>query len=157
MLEACVDLEPTADQVRLARAFVLATLADWDMSGYADDAVLIASEFVTNAVLHARTPVRLTVQAGDVGLLRIEVADDNPRLPVLAPDHDGATSGRGLHAVAAVASNWGSQTEGDGKVVWAEIGTRPEADPDCVDLTDVDSAEDLLDRIDRRRDDPAPA
>src|SRR5581483_428396 len=107
----------------------------------------------TNAVLHARTGYRVTLQAPYSGLLRIEVSDENPRPPAPAPDEPGATSGRGLHVVAGLAATWGSESSALGKVVWAELGDRQVTDPECYDLRDVDSTEDALAQIDRRRSD----
>ncbi|MGH9177006.1 MAG: ATP-binding protein [Acidimicrobiales bacterium] len=151
MLEACLDLDPDPDQVQLVRAFVQATLIEWDMAERIDDTTLVTSELVTNAILHARTPIRIVLQAPDGDLLRVEVIDDNPRTPVRAADEDGATTGRGLRVVAGAASNWGTDTEGTGKVVWAELGHRQPSDPDCVDLRGADSAEQALARMDHRR------
>ena len=153
MLEACLDVDPDPDQVTLVRAFVKATLQDWDMAERIDDTLLVASELVTNAILHARTPVRVILQAPDGDMLRIEVVDDNPRTPVRAADETGATTGRGLHVVAGAATNWGTHTEGTGKVVWAELGQRLPNDPDCLDLRGVDSPAQALEQMDQRRGD----
>ena len=57
---------------------------------------------------------------------RVTVRDENSRMPVLARPPLGATSGRGLAVVSAVAASWGTRQEGDGKVVWAEIGEPPQ-------------------------------
>jgi anti-sigma regulatory factor (Ser/Thr protein kinase) len=150
MLEACLDLDPDPDQVTVVRAFVKATLQDWEMADRIDDTTLVASELVTNAILHARTPLRVVLQVRDLDVVRVEVTDDNPRSPVRAPDDGGATTGRGLHVVAGAATNWGTHTEGTGKTVWAELGARHPDDPDCLDLRGVDSAEEALARIDER-------
>ena len=149
MLEACLDLDPVADQVAVARAFVRATLAAWDMNGYADDATVVVSELATNAVLHARTPFRIFVRAHDMAAVWIEVADDNPRPPLRAADDVNATSGRGLQAVVALAAEWGIRSEHDGKIVWAKLGENRPVDPDCIDLRGIDSTADAIDEIER--------
>ena len=149
LLEACLDLDPDPDRVAVARAFVETTLADWDMAEHRDLALLLVSELSTNAILHARTPFRVVLQAFE-GVLRVGVSDENPRPPVAAADADGATSGRGMHVVAAAADRWGIHSGGDGKVIWAEVGLRSEPDPDCLDLRDVDSADDAIRRIGHR-------
>lgn len=153
MLEACIDVDPDPAQVAAVRAWVRTTLTEWELAELADAATLIASELATNAVLHARTPYRVTVGTTDTAGVRVEVFDDNPRPPVRAADDDGATSGRGLQVLVAVASSWGTASDGTGKTVWAEIGGQTlDDDADCVDLRAVDSAQDVLDRIDEHRD-----
>jgi anti-sigma regulatory factor (Ser/Thr protein kinase) len=85
-----------------------------------DDAVLVTSEVVTNAVEHGagRVLVRLLRRGRYV---RIEVQDNSPRPPVPLAIGPAAERGRGLHIVASVASRWGSRRTKVGKVVWAEV------------------------------------
>lgn len=93
------------------------------------DAALTASELVTNAVLHARTPLRVRAFRLGAGL-RIEVGDGNPHLPVVdaaRPEDllsNRSMTGRGLALISAMSDRWGAEPcEGGGKVIWAEIGT----------------------------------
>ena len=90
-----------------------------------DVVVLAVGELAANAVLHGRVPGRdsalsLTCDAGR-GVVRIEVTDTHPVLPVRkvpGPDVDG---GRGLMLVDALALTWGTQGRpGPAKTVWAE-------------------------------------
>lgn len=156
MFDVCLEVDPEPERLSAVRALIRSTLQEWELAEHADSAAVVASELATNAILHARTPFRVTIQAGSRGAVRIDVADDNPRLPVLSPDDLGATSGRGLHVVAGLATRWGAETEGTGKIVWAELGTAdPVDDPECVDLQGVQSAEEALERIDAHQDDPA--
>lgn len=89
-----------------------------------DDALLIVSELVTNAVRYGAPDIVLGLDVlGD--RIRIEVSDGGERLPVVAPgppDVDRA-SGRGLFIVAATAADWGvARLAGSsGKLVWAEV------------------------------------
>jgi anti-sigma regulatory factor (Ser/Thr protein kinase) len=86
-----------------------------------DTCVLLASETVTNAVLHGRSPVRLTVRVGPTRI-RVEVGDDNSRLPVLRADHDlDALDGRGVLLIEACATAWGVLPDRYGKTVWFEV------------------------------------
>src|SRR3954467_7257800 len=105
-LEECADFECDLSAVAQARAFVRRTLLAWEMPQFVDDATVLASELVTNAVLHARTPMRLIVSYDDGGP-RVPVADENPRLPIVAGTPDHATSGRGLLLVDQLSSTWG--------------------------------------------------
>ncbi|GAA2653124.1 hypothetical protein GCM10010400_06050 [Streptomyces aculeolatus] len=93
----------------------------------ADTAVLLVSELLTNACLHARAPRGRHIAArcvlGDGGL-RVEVSDaGDGELPTpheAGPDDE---SGRGLALVAALASRWGAYPRpyGIGKTVWFEL------------------------------------
>lgn len=91
----------------------------------ADDAVLIASELCTNAILHGQPPVVLRATI-DAGFLRIEVENHREfestdlasprRMP--GPDEPG---GRGLAIVEALADDWGAKDADGATCVWAEL------------------------------------
>ncbi|SDQ52090.1 ATP-binding protein [Quadrisphaera sp. DSM 44207] len=85
-----------------------------------DSALLCTSELVTNAIVHGRSEVRLTVTTS-AGRVRIEVGDDNSRHPTLQPADDGALDGRGLFIVDLLATRWGVRDDAIGKVVWFEL------------------------------------
>jgi serine phosphatase RsbU (regulator of sigma subunit)/anti-sigma regulatory factor (Ser/Thr protein kinase) len=80
-------------------------------------AVLLTSELVTNAIVHGRSDARLKVTA-TARSVRVEVADDNDRIPVLQTHDDEALSGRGVSLLELMASSWGVEEAGIGKVVW---------------------------------------
>lgn len=82
-----------------------------------DSAVLLVSELATNAALHARTDLRVTVRF-EHSRLWAEVKDWNTRMPQACMAPTDATSGRGLALVAALATRWGSERDDDGKRVW---------------------------------------
>ena len=86
-----------------------------------DRAELLADELVTNAVVHARTPLRLQLKLhGDV--LHIAVYDASPRLLRLVPDDPDDEDGRGLRLVEQLATSWGVSRRPDGgKVVWCTL------------------------------------
>ena len=110
-----------ATSPRLARRRVA---AECRAAGFGEEAVdsaeLLTSEVVANAVLHGRSTVRLRVRA-DGRLVRVEVGDDNARLPTELPHDPAALGGRGLAIVAAVAARWGVDGDPAGKTVWFEI------------------------------------
>lgn len=85
-----------------------------------DSAVLLVSELATNVALHARTDLQVTLRFED-NTLWGEVKDWNSRLPqpCLAPE--GATTGRGLALVEAIATRWGMERDADGKLVWFSL------------------------------------
>ncbi|MFG2989363.1 ATP-binding protein [Streptomyces sp. NPDC048257] len=112
-------------QVARGRAFAREALKDWGWDGRdtAEDALLVVSELVTNASLHAGGCHELLLRAGDV--LRVEVYDglgDLRRMvPVARPGGPGVPGGFGLHLVRRIADRWGAEATSHGKVVWADI------------------------------------
>jgi anti-sigma regulatory factor (Ser/Thr protein kinase) len=125
-------LAPDADAPARARAFVERVCKIWSVGKVAKLAALVASEMVTNAVIHAKTRAVMMLRlAGQT--LHISVRDGDPRpmyRPVLgatgASDQD---HGRGLLILDAMADRWGSHPTADGKVVWATISVPPAGDP----------------------------
>lgn len=88
-----------------------------------DDARLLVTELVSNAVLHGTGPVGLVLSRGG-GSLRVAVEDESPLMPVLRQTPEPDASGRGMHLVAQLANNWGVAPRPDGrpgKRVWFEI------------------------------------
>ncbi|HSP38642.1 MAG TPA: SpoIIE family protein phosphatase [Frankiaceae bacterium] len=85
-----------------------------------DTAILLTSELVTNAVLHARSPAYLTVWA-DGSRLRVQVTDESRDLPKPNQADENATGGRGISMVALLASRWGVELRESGKSVWFEL------------------------------------
>jgi anti-sigma regulatory factor (Ser/Thr protein kinase) len=100
---------------------VRVTLQDWGCDGVADEVALLTSELVTNAVLHAGTPIELVVEERP-DAVRVEVRDTSDEVPVRRQVSPDATYGRGLALVEAVARDWGvRQIPDDGKAVWFEL------------------------------------
>jgi hypothetical protein len=121
-----LELAPLPGAVPCARLHAVSVLTEWGLRDLADDAALVTSELMTNAVtasaaLLARPPVLLHLTAGE-RCLRVEVHDSSPLEPVLcAPDAE-AEHGRGLAVVAALSARCGSQRTGRSrKIVWAEL------------------------------------
>jgi anti-sigma regulatory factor (Ser/Thr protein kinase) len=121
-------LAPIRTAAAAARAFVREVLGYWQLAlpdnTLVDRAVLLASELVTNAVVHARTELELRVELrGD--LLHLAVRDGSPRLLRLVTDPVRdleAEGGRGLWLVEQLARAWGVNRHPDGgKVVWCTL------------------------------------
>jgi anti-sigma regulatory factor (Ser/Thr protein kinase) len=107
--------------VAAARRFIQTRAAAWSFPGPASDLlVLIGSELVTNAVLHARTELTLTLELRD-DRVRISVMDRSRAPATLRHYRADALTGRGLGVVAALSDSWGISAAADGKVVWAEL------------------------------------
>ncbi|MCC9310454.1 ATP-binding protein [Kitasatospora sp. RB6PN24] len=113
-----------ADLAALAplRARLRAALADWGLAELADTAELLASELLTNALLHSGTGADLAAVVTPEHRLRIEVSDGGTGLPRPRAADADATGGRGLLLVDALADDWGVRLRASGKVTWFELG-----------------------------------
>jgi anti-sigma regulatory factor (Ser/Thr protein kinase) len=92
-----------------------------------DDAVLVASELVANAVRHAASlpsgKVVVSWNVDETGL-RLCVEDGGgARRPELRTARPAETSGRGLSIVASLADGWGVEPTETGTAVWAHLPT----------------------------------
>lgn len=115
-------LRGTRGQVARGREFAREALKDWGWDGHDtfEDALLLVSELVTNANLHADGCHELLLAAGDV--FRVEVYDGVTKLPEPLPAaRRGIPGGHGLHLVRRLSDGWGCDAHDHGKVVWAEI------------------------------------
>ncbi|MFD6416696.1 SpoIIE family protein phosphatase [Streptomyces sp. NPDC060194] len=122
---AAATFEPVGRSVASARGFVRDTLHGWGFSDIVDDAVVLTSELVTNAVVHAGTEAQVLCLRSEDGV-RVEVADHYPEreVPLLSgveersPDQEG---GRGLLLCAALAARWGVEYTPTHKQVWFQL------------------------------------
>ncbi|MFD2687784.1 SpoIIE family protein phosphatase [Streptomyces phyllanthi] len=123
---AAASFEPVGRSVATARSFVRDTLQGWGFADIVDDAVVLTSELVTNAVVHAGTSADVLCLRSDDGV-RIEVADRYPEreIPLQttpinmgSPDREG---GRGLQLCAALAGRWGVEYTPTHKQVWFQL------------------------------------
>jgi GAF domain-containing protein/anti-sigma regulatory factor (Ser/Thr protein kinase) len=114
-----LHLEPVVESTPLARHWVAAHLRDLpgDVTGCA---ALLTSELVTNAVLHAATPMCVTLHILP-DRIRVDVADGDPSFPAIKEYGQDAATGRGLTLFNTLASNWGVQAVDGGKIVWFEL------------------------------------
>lgn len=121
-------LPATPASVGLARRTVDELLIAWGVREVVrDNAVVVTSELVTNALTHSASDwIVCEVRITD-GAVRIEVEDQNrgPTLPVPGrpgPDDQG---GRGLLLVTELSSDWGTADvpHRPGRIVWAELAT----------------------------------
>ena len=88
----------------------------------AEDAELLVTELVTNALRHGGPGVDLWVRRLPSGGLRLEVVDGRGgSTPEVQRLRDDAEGGRGLVIVQALASRWGAERLSAGKQVWCEL------------------------------------
>ncbi|MDO0925435.1 SpoIIE family protein phosphatase [Streptomyces sp. TG1A-8] len=123
---AAASFEPVGRSVATARSFVRDTLQGWGCADIVDDAVVLTSELVTNAVVHAGTQADVLCLRAEDGV-RVEVSDRYPEREVplqgsLATmgslDREG---GRGLQLCAALAARWGVDYTPTHKNVWFQL------------------------------------
>lgn len=127
---AAFDLPAAPASVGTARRVLRDLLAAWGVAGdIRDDTVLVASELVTNALVHAageRIACRVRWAAGRV---RVEVEDQNRGSFRPVPRQSGPDdqNGRGLFLVDALTADWGvtAVSGRPARVVWAELTTPP--------------------------------
>ena len=113
---------PVPGAARQAREIVTEACARWDVPQLAAPATLVASELVTNAVVHARTAMtfQMTLRPR---YLYLAVIDGSPAGPEPRGERrPDAIGGRGLHLVDMVTDRWAYHRNRDGKVVWARFG-----------------------------------
>jgi len=108
-----------------ARDFVCRHLLDHQLAHLVEDVRLVVSELVTNAVMHARTPIGLTLEEMPFCVM-LSVHDDSPLEPMTAVAHVDSTRGRGMNLVEQFSNAWGiSLGLEDDKTVWASFALRP--------------------------------
>ncbi|MEE1787048.1 ATP-binding protein [Streptomyces sp. SP17BM10] len=96
--------------------------ADEEQRAVTEDVLLMVSELVTNACLHAPGGPSELRLSWDGRRLRAEVADGSPVPPRLRPFQDPAQpGGHGLRVVDRLARAWGCVPDGGGKRVWLEV------------------------------------
>jgi serine phosphatase RsbU (regulator of sigma subunit)/anti-sigma regulatory factor (Ser/Thr protein kinase) len=150
VVSAAYRPEPAA--VAAARKFVRETLQDWldtrpapPDTELVDDAVLLTSELVTNAVVHAGTQVQVTCKLA-ASAVEVVVRDSHPARMVPGPAHDDSipaerTHGRGLLLPSALASAWGVSYGAEAKAVWFRMGLAGQKTGLAEPVSDPDAAE----------------
>jgi hypothetical protein len=127
-----LNFEGASGVVPLARDFTRQALYAWgwlpaataDRRAAAEDVLLVVSELVTNACLHAEGPDELWISC-DKKVIRIEVSDKGAGQPApRTPHRAGRPGGHGMFIVQRLCLDWGVvRTPGvSGKTVWAELG-----------------------------------
>ena len=127
---AALDLPSDLIAPREARAVVRDLLQRWGFRDLVDEATLIVSELVANAVEHTGSLCAMVVNRTE-GSIRIEVRDTAPDAR-LRPRNAGsslAERGRGLMIVSALAAAWGVDADEQSKSVWVQLD-RPGARDD---------------------------
>lgn len=113
--------DPTS--AREARAFVRMALHARVSETILHDALLLASEMVSNVIRHAGTPLTLCVEIHR-GYLRMTVTDGaQPFESGIDSESAERESGRGIGIIASLSRRWGVGATPIGKAIWAELET----------------------------------
>lgn len=114
-----------------ARRFVRETLTAWGADAVTDDAVLLANELVTNAVVHAGTELNVSCALGP-DYVQIGVDDSHGARalpPTVSNSTPDKTSGRGLFLLSEIADSWGVEYHRSAKRVWFRLLLTPQVQP----------------------------
>lgn len=118
---ARLELPPDVNAPRQARAWLESLLSDWPV-GAVESARVLISEVVTNAVLHAVTPIVISGRLEQGGRrARIEVDDGHPAAPLPKRYSPDSPTGRGMQLIASLAEECGVKRTPQGKCVWFVI------------------------------------
>jgi anti-sigma regulatory factor (Ser/Thr protein kinase) len=116
-----LELQPHPSAASVARRWVREQLRTAGDDALVESAELATSELVTNAVVHARTTVTVTLQSREASC-RISVQDRSLASLVVVGQEPGEvwSSGRGLQILASIVRRWGVEENPSGKAVWFE-------------------------------------
>ena len=125
-----MTLPACSESVRTGRHATRVVLSAWQLSRLEENAVLVVSELLTNAVRHARDTdaVELDLHATRAWL-RIEIQDRDRQWPRPRVLDELSESGFGFVLIDALAAKWGVRETETGKAVWAELDIQPGSGP----------------------------
>jgi anti-sigma regulatory factor (Ser/Thr protein kinase) len=112
-----LQLAPEARAPSASRRFVRSALESWELEVLTDTAVLLTSELVTNAIVHAQTEVVVTIRRDNQRSITISVQDGSQIQPRLASHADDSTTGRGIEILQELAASWQVIAQPAGKTV----------------------------------------
>lgn len=121
-------LPAQTSSIRLARRLVRRG-TEFTSTELRYDAELLTSELVSNALVHAGTPIEVTVTLGAHGVV-VTVTDGSDQVPVARHYGNPASTGRGVQLLEELSDEWGVIATEHGKTVWFRIGEEPEATAD---------------------------
>jgi anti-sigma regulatory factor (Ser/Thr protein kinase) len=110
-------LAPEARAPSVSRRFVKEALARWELEVLTDIAVLLTSELVTNAIVHAQTEVAVTIRRKERDSVIISVQDGSSIHPRISAHAEDSTTGRGISILDQLAASWEVIRQGAGKTI----------------------------------------
>jgi sigma-B regulation protein RsbU (phosphoserine phosphatase) len=106
---------PTPESAVAARRFVGSAVQGTSVDR--DNALLLTSELVNNAIMYAQSEFEVRVSIEDEDAVRVAVVNHAPQLLLLSRE-PSAEGGRGLALIDQLASAWGFERRADMKLVW---------------------------------------
>ena len=113
-----------AERIAGAREELRAIMHDWAVPDQADATVLLATELLTNVLVHTDQSAALVATMSgqaDHRRLRLEVADGSDEQAHRRSPGEMASSGRGLILLELLSDRWGMEPRGEGKCIWFEL------------------------------------
>ena len=125
-----MTLPACSESVRMGRHTTRVVLSAWRLPSLEENAVLVVSELLTNAIRHARDTdaIELDLHATRAWL-RIEIQDRDRQWPRPRVVNELSESGFGFVLIDALAAKWGVRETETGKAVWAELDIQPGSGP----------------------------
>jgi anti-sigma regulatory factor (Ser/Thr protein kinase) len=121
-MRALLDVPATPVAVAMARKIVAALFSAWGLSGLGEDAQLVVTELMSNAIDHAPGAESYELElVRRVDGVRIYLADGSSIRPVVAELAHDRPRGRGMQMVEALSSGWGADDHHGGKRVWVDL------------------------------------
>lgn len=117
-----IDLPPSVEAVGAGRRMVSEALVEWHLDALEYTATLLTSEVLTNCVLHARTPMQLSVERTGTDTVTVCVRDGSTLVPRRRRHGQEATTGRGLELLDRLAQSWQVQADATGKTIRFVVG-----------------------------------
>ncbi len=125
-MKVSLKLAARPESAAEARRAIASALEDSRLQELVDTALLLTSELVTNAIVHAGSGPRVMVHVRPA-VIHVEISDDSETHPAMRDAGPDDTSGRGMSILSAYSDRWGSlRRSGGGKTVWFEVA-RPDA------------------------------
>jgi hypothetical protein len=112
-----LELPATARSASQGRHFVVDALRRWRLEALVDSAGLLSTEVITNAVLHARTPLTVSIERVGDDCVQISVSDGSTVVPRRRQASGEATNGRGLELLDRLSASWSVISSELGKTV----------------------------------------
>jgi anti-sigma regulatory factor (Ser/Thr protein kinase) len=118
---AVLVLEMDDRAPRRARQFLRKARCPEHNASVLDEAVLLMSELVTNAMRHGAPPITTEVACNATSGMQVRVSDGNPEAPTARDAGPDDQSGRGVHLVDMISDAWGVDPTPNGKTVWFRL------------------------------------
>jgi len=104
-----------------------------------ETAELLVTEVVTNALLHAGTPIDVALSI-EPGGLRVEIGDGSPHFPSRRSYALTAGTGRGLMVLERMVDDWGVLPNPPGKTVWFHLTSGDHNETDAATMEPANGA-----------------